>query len=69
LFPTVPEATGSLAGRSLLNLASEQLDGARDLEDARRLLQAALAQCLEGRELTTRAVARAVQRREARPRT
>jgi DNA repair protein RecO (recombination protein O) len=65
LFPTVAEANGALAGRSLLSLASEDLAGARELEDARRLLQAALAQCLEGRELTTRAVAKAVIRVES----
>jgi DNA repair protein RecO (recombination protein O) len=65
LFPTVAAASGALAGRSLISLASEKLAGARELEDARRLLQAALAQCLEGRELTTRAVAKAVIRLES----
>ena len=64
LFPTVPEAAGALSGLSLINLANEQLESGRDLEDARRLLQAALAECLEGRELTTRTVAKAVARRE-----
>jgi DNA repair protein RecO (recombination protein O) len=63
LFLTVGGASGALAGHSLINLASEQLDGARDLVDSRRLLQAALAQCLEGRELTTRAVAKSIARR------
>jgi DNA repair protein RecO (recombination protein O) len=65
LFPTVAEAAGALSGRSLISLASEQLESGRDLEDARRLLQAALAQCLEGRELATRTVAKAVARRGA----
>jgi DNA repair protein RecO (recombination protein O) len=64
LFPTVAEAAGALSGRSLVSLASEQLESGRDLEDARLLLKAALAQCLEGRELATREVARAVVRRE-----
>jgi DNA repair protein RecO (recombination protein O) len=64
LFPTVAEAAGALSGRSLISLASEQLESGRDLEDARRLLKAALAQCLEGRELATREVAKAVARRE-----
>jgi DNA repair protein RecO (recombination protein O) len=64
LFPTVAEAAGALSGHSLINLANEELQSERDLEDARLLLQAALAQCLEGRELTTRAVARSVARRE-----
>jgi DNA repair protein RecO (recombination protein O) len=62
LFPTVAEATGAVSGRSVLALADERLESGRELEDARRLLQAALAQCLEGRDLTTRAVARAVVR-------
>lgn len=60
LFPTVAEAAGALSGRSLLGLADEQLLAERALADSRRLLQAALAECLEGRELTTRSVARAV---------
>jgi DNA repair protein RecO (recombination protein O) len=65
LVATVAEAQGALAGRSLLGLASEQLAGPRALEDSRRLMQAALAQCLEGRPLATRGVARAVARRES----
>jgi len=62
---TVADAAGALAGTSLIGLADEHLEGARELEDAKRLLQAALAQCLEGRPLATRMVARAVARREA----
>ena len=62
LFPTVAEAAGAISGNSLIHLANEQLQSARDLDDARRVLQAALAQCLEGRELNTRAVAKAVVR-------
>ncbi|MGH8140753.1 MAG: DNA repair protein RecO [Steroidobacteraceae bacterium] len=61
LFPTVAGAAGALSGRSLMSLAGERLADARELDDSRRLLQAALAQCLEGRELRTRAVARSVQ--------
>lgn len=64
LFPTVAEAQGALSGQSLISLANEELASTRELEDARRVLQAALALCLEGRELTTRAVAKAVVRRE-----
>lgn len=62
-------APGAIAGSSLLALAREELHAPRELEDARRLLKAALDHCLEGRELTTRAVARAVEgrRRAARP--
>jgi len=62
LFPTVAEAAGAVSGHSLISLANEALQSARDLDDARRVLQAALAQCLEGRELNTRAVAKAVVR-------
>ncbi|HZO22792.1 MAG TPA: DNA repair protein RecO [Steroidobacteraceae bacterium] len=65
LVATVAQAAGALAGTSLIGLASEHLAGERELEDAKRLLQAALAQCLEGRPLATRMVARAVARRES----
>ena len=65
LIATVADAAGALAGRSLIGLANEHLADERELEDAKRLLQAALAQCLEGRPLATRTVARAVARREA----
>jgi DNA repair protein RecO (recombination protein O) len=53
-------AEGSLifCGASLLSLAREELDDARSLADARRLLKAALDQCLDGRELRTREVVR-----------
>ena len=65
LVATVADAAGALAGHSLIGLANEQLAGERELDDAKRLLQAALAQCLEGRQLATRTVARAVARSEA----
>jgi DNA repair protein RecO (recombination protein O) len=66
LFPALAGSAGALSGRSLLGLAGERLEDANAQDDARRLLQAALAHCLEGRELTTRAVARAVRgRRES----
>ncbi|MGH8323508.1 MAG: DNA repair protein RecO, partial [Steroidobacteraceae bacterium] len=65
LVATVAAAAGALAGQSLIGLAKEHLAGGRELEDSRRLLQAALAQCLEGRPLATRVVARAVARRES----
>lgn len=60
LTPARAEAGSALAGRSLLDLAGESLTGARALDDARRVLQAALAACLEGRPLATRGVARTV---------
>ena len=55
-------------GRSLLALAADDLQETAVLEDTRRLMRAALDHALEGRELRTRAVARAVTRRAtARP--
>jgi len=66
LVATASDAGGALCGGSLLGLAHESLTGARALEDARRLLQAALDACLEGRPLATRAVAKSVMRRAAR---
>jgi DNA repair protein RecO (recombination protein O) len=66
LVPATAPRDGALAGGSLLALAREELSGARELEDARQLLQAALAACLEGRPLATRAVAKALLRRAAR---
>ena len=59
LFATAA-AAGALAGRSLISLAAEELTDAAALEDARRLLRAALAECLDGRELRTRAVAKSI---------
>jgi DNA repair protein RecO (recombination protein O) len=67
VFPAAPHAVGALYGASLLSLAQEELNDARALDDARKLLQGALAHCLEGRELNTRVVARAIARRGARP--
>jgi DNA repair protein RecO (recombination protein O) len=61
-------ADNAYAGRSLLALADDDLQEAPVLEDARRLMRAALDHALEGRELRTRAVARAVSRRAAGPR-
>ena len=66
LTPVARDSGGAVAGSSVLALAAEQLSDARVLEDAKRLLQAVLAQCLEGRELTTRAVARSIARRGSR---
>jgi DNA repair protein RecO (recombination protein O) len=62
VFPAGDDASGAMLGASLLSLAREQLSAARELDDAKRLLQAALTHCLEGRELNTRAVARSVAR-------
>lgn len=61
LVATTAGTPGALAGSSLIALGNERLDGARELADARALLQAALAACLEGRPLATRAVAKAMR--------
>jgi len=66
MFRTAADAPGAVAGRSVISLAQEELSGGRELEDARRLLQSALAHVLEGRELNTRAVARSIARKESR---
>jgi DNA repair protein RecO (recombination protein O) len=56
-------AEGSLVfpGASLLALASETLHDGRSVADAKRLLRAALDQCLDGRALATRDVLRAMR--------
>ena len=62
----VPAADGeadAVAGESLIALAREELPEGRVLEDARRVLKTALAERLEGKELATRRVARAVASR------
>ena len=66
LTRTDGRSPGALAGGSLIGLRAERFDGARALEDARRVLQAALGACLEGRPLATRAVARSMVRKAAR---
>jgi len=60
----VADVPGAVAGSSLLRLATDSLSTPGELEDARRVLRAALDYCLEGRELATRAVARAVADKE-----
>ena len=67
LYRVGADDPGALAGRSLLALECEALEGERALSDARRLLKAALDECLEGRELATRRVARAVARKSSHP--
>jgi DNA repair protein RecO (recombination protein O) len=65
LAPAAAGGARALAGRSLLSLAREELRSARELEDAKRVLQAALEACLEGRPLATRAVAKSMARKAA----
>jgi DNA repair protein RecO (recombination protein O) len=52
----VAEGTLVFSGASLLSLAHDELHDERSLADARRLLKAALEQCLDGRPLRTREV-------------
>jgi DNA repair protein RecO (recombination protein O) len=63
LFAVERSRPDALSGRSLVSLANEELTDARTLKDARTLLQASLAHCLDGRELATRAVARSMSRK------
>ncbi len=62
LHRVMDDGPGVLSGRSLLALDRGELPSDRALADARILLKAALDECLEGRELSTRRVARAVAR-------
>ena len=59
----VAEGALVMAGESLLSLAREELADPRSLADARRLLRAALDQCLDGRALRTREVMTAMRAR------
>lgn len=60
LIPAREDDRDAVAGSSLLALAREDLREGRVLDDARTVLKAALAERLEGKELLTRRVARAV---------
>jgi recombinational DNA repair protein (RecF pathway) len=64
LTPAREGEADAVAGSSVLALAREELGEGRELQDARRVLKAALAERLEGKELTTRRVARAVASRK-----
>jgi DNA repair protein RecO (recombination protein O) len=59
----VAEGPLVFGGASLLSLAREELADAQSLADARRLLRAALDQCLDGRPLRTREVMLAMRSR------
>ena len=60
LQETVADSAGRIAGATLHSLAAEQLHDPVELEQARLLLRVALGQCLEGRTLKTRKVARSL---------
>lgn len=62
----VGESTATYSGASLTSLAAEDLNDERSLRDARRLLQAALSVCLDGRDLRSREVMRALRKHELR---
>jgi DNA repair protein RecO (recombination protein O) len=62
-----PDAPGACRGTDLLALAGEELAGTASLATARRLLGAALAAALDGRELASRKVARALRSVRAGP--
>ena len=64
LIPASERDADAVAGGSILALAQEELGDGRELEDARKVLKAALAERLEGKELATRKVARAVASRK-----
>lgn len=59
--PAGAEGASLYRGADLLSLAAEELADAGSLAAAKRLLRQALVAPLDGRELNTRAVARAVQ--------
>lgn len=61
LLDGVAEGSLVFCGASLLALATETLEDSRSVTDAKRLLRAALEQCLDGRELRTRQVALAMR--------
>ncbi len=60
----VAEAPGAVYGRSLTDLEGDLFVDARSLRDAKHVLRAALEVCLDGRELKSREVMRAMRRRE-----
>lgn len=63
--PCVAEAPGAVYGRSLADLEGDRFVDARSLRDAKRVLRAALEACLDGRQLKSREVMRAMRRLEA----
>jgi DNA repair protein RecO (recombination protein O) len=66
----VAEAPGAVYGRSLNDLDAENLEDARSLRDAKRVLRAAIDACLDGRSLKSREVMLALHRaRQADPAT
>jgi DNA repair protein RecO (recombination protein O) len=61
---SVAEAPGAVYGRSLTDLEGDLFADARSLRDAKYVLRAALEVCLDGRQLKSREVMRAMRRRD-----
>ncbi|MGA8032068.1 MAG: DNA repair protein RecO [Casimicrobiaceae bacterium] len=62
--PCVADAPGAVYGQSLADLDAEVFSDARSLRDAKRLLRAAIDECLEGRTLMSRRIMLDLRRRE-----
>lgn len=60
LRPAIADAPDRLSAAALRSLAEERLDDPASLDVARTVLRGAIAQCLEGRTLKTRRVARSL---------
>jgi DNA repair protein RecO (recombination protein O) len=60
LHEAVADSSGGILGATLQSLAQERLDDPLSLEQSRVVLRVALGQCLEGRTLKTRKVARSL---------
>jgi DNA repair protein RecO (recombination protein O) len=60
----VAETPGAVYGQSLADLQAERFSDARSLRDAKRILRAAIDECLDGRSLKSREVALALRHRE-----
>jgi DNA repair protein RecO (recombination protein O) len=60
----VAEGAGIFSGRTLLAMAREDFTDPAVCAEARALLRAAIDRCLEGKELRTREVARALKKRQ-----
>jgi DNA repair protein RecO (recombination protein O) len=65
--PCVADAPDAVYGQSLHDLDAGNLQRERSLRDAKRLLRAAIDDCLDGRALKSRTVMLALHRRTARP--
>ena len=60
LHDAAADSPGRISGATLRSLAEERLEDPLELDEARLLLRVALGQCLEGRTLKTRKVARSL---------